>query len=704
MSSPSVKFDKRKKTKGGQRDVLSSSDGRHSGTFHESTRTSLSESREVPQHISTTIPRKKRPIPSHDDKSYMDQDLFFKQKKGSSLYAAAATTSNLNSMKRTSNLRDLAPTRQKPSRGEGENPIHIRIISRTPLVVGANFRCLPVEVLNCIGKGNSSSQRLRVSGRTKKRKIYVEAKESDSDFLEDSDDDGEASFKRPKKRLQKISSKKSFEERQIKSNVFKIVPNRLNKGNDQPPIINGEDVTAPPTGMLSSLWYSQEIFSHIWVIDKIIGWKKRRKISISYKNDSVETLNEATSKEISDKLINYFIPRSSTRMELSRISPITCPMVLTAFAEQQIRKLKKHSANASNAEDQNNDLDGVVSLNHSGKEMEEVLLIKWRGKSHIHCSWERPGDLEIFDTTNNTAKGKIKRYYQSQHMALGKDWKDVLEIRHRSKSEFNISETTKKWDENNKILHLNDHEEHFSSDCAEVERILACDEFEMDMNVLALQRKINLKLENDEIEFKRSEIMSADDAITKDHTKDHFLFLDEEKPWDPEDNVRYVVKWKSLQLTEITWEYWMHIKHQSVDEAKDFWDRQKPLEVNSKNQNHPLVRDYKKLAKSPVFGVASKKRSIGNSDDSGRCDSNSKVNQDTDSMSGLQLRSYQLEGVNWLIWNWWNKRSCILADEMVRKRIFPFQNCIVSINYSHFVFFTGTWKDNSNSMLFGSTQ
>ena len=32
--------------------------------------------------------------------------------------------------------------------------------------------------------------------------------------------------------------------------------------------------------------------------------------------------------------------------------------------------------------------------------------------------------------------------------------------------------------------------------------------------------------------------------------------------------------------------------------------------------------------------------------------------------SGLRLRDYQLEGVNWLLWNWWHKRSCILADEM----------------------------------------
>jgi chromodomain helicase DNA binding protein 8 len=31
---------------------------------------------------------------------------------------------------------------------------------------------------------------------------------------------------------------------------------------------------------------------------------------------------------------------------------------------------------------------------------------------------------------------------------------------------------------------------------------------------------------------------------------------------------------------------------------------------------------------------------------------------------GLNLRDYQLEGVNWLLWNWWLRRPCILADEM----------------------------------------
>ena len=31
---------------------------------------------------------------------------------------------------------------------------------------------------------------------------------------------------------------------------------------------------------------------------------------------------------------------------------------------------------------------------------------------------------------------------------------------------------------------------------------------------------------------------------------------------------------------------------------------------------------------------------------------------------GNKLRSYQLEGVNWLLFNWYTRQNCILADEM----------------------------------------
>ena len=32
--------------------------------------------------------------------------------------------------------------------------------------------------------------------------------------------------------------------------------------------------------------------------------------------------------------------------------------------------------------------------------------------------------------------------------------------------------------------------------------------------------------------------------------------------------------------------------------------------------------------------------------------------------NGVVLREYQIEGVNWLIFSWYQRRNCILADEM----------------------------------------
>ena len=51
---------------------------------------------------------------------------------------------------------------------------------------------------------------------------------------------------------------------------------------------------------------------------------------------------------------------------------------------------------------------------------------------------------------------------------------------------------------------------------------------------------------------------------------------------------------------------------------------------------HPSVQHYEKLTVSPGFGAD----------------------------GSLKLREYQLEGVSWLLWNWYNRRPSILADEM----------------------------------------
>ena len=40
--------------------------------------------------------------------------------------------------------------------------------------------------------------------------------------------------------------------------------------------------------------------------------------------------------------------------------------------------------------------------------------------------------------------------------------------------------------------------------------------------------------------------------------------------WDPEDYVHYVVIWKYMQASEVTWEYFKDIRQYYVDAAEDF--------------------------------------------------------------------------------------------------------------------------------------
>mmetsp|Transcript_14219 Transcript_14219/g.29472 ORF Transcript_14219/g.29472 Transcript_14219/m.29472 type:complete len:2502 (-) Transcript_14219:1540-9045(-) len=345
------------------------------------------------------------------------------------------------------------------------------------------------------------------------------------------------------------------------------------------------------------------------------------------------------------------------RIEISRLVPQQCPVVLTAAAIREEYAAREEGREPAFKIAETSD-------------QEEVLLVKWRGRSYMHCSWERPSDIQRADTSNNsTARNKIRRYYQAQELALGFDWKKVL-----TKKELipQVSEP-----ENT------EGEDYFSPQCLEVERILSCDESEMSFDVLAKQRGKNMQAEQEALQRREAQaggknlshessaadaVMAAVETISGDTTEHSIRKLLTDLPsvlqtvrhppndesWDPEDNVRYVVKWKGLPYAEITWEYWRDIKRDAVTQAEDFWYRQcPPKEYNQKQ--HPHVRDFKKLQESPAFGLSTRERPCIGFEDG---------NTEEDAFSGFKLRSYQLEGVNWLLFNWWNKRSCVLADEM----------------------------------------
>uniref|UniRef100_A0A8C1JVP2 Chromodomain helicase DNA binding protein 6 n=1 Tax=Cyprinus carpio TaxID=7962 RepID=A0A8C1JVP2_CYPCA len=96
-----------------------------------------------------------------------------------------------------------------------------------------------------------------------------------------------------------------------------------------------------------------------------------------------------------------------------------------------------------------------------------------------------------------------------------------------------------------------------------------------------------------------------------------------------EEVTHYLVKWCSLSYEESTWEL-----QEDVDPVKirEFEDLKQIPEI--KQVERPLPEQWQKLEKSREYRNAN------------------------------QLREYQLEGMNWLLFNWYNRKNCILADEM----------------------------------------
>eukprot|EP01138_Halocafeteria_seosinensis_P003330 gb/GECG01003406.1/.p1 GENE.gb/GECG01003406.1/~~gb/GECG01003406.1/.p1 ORF type:complete len:1786 (+),score=287.15 gb/GECG01003406.1/:1-5358(+) len=101
----------------------------------------------------------------------------------------------------------------------------------------------------------------------------------------------------------------------------------------------------------------------------------------------------------------------------------------------------------------------------------------------------------------------------------------------------------------------------------------------------------------------------------------------------------YLVKWVSLPYSEATWEIADEIQD---DEKISQFERNNKPPTPATLQAHPTIlwderpppTSWKKYGESQVY------------------------------KGGRTLREYQVEGLNWLIFNWYNRRSAILADEM----------------------------------------
>jgi hypothetical protein len=511
---------------------------------------------------------------------------------------------------------------------------------------------------------DSFSQRPSLRAPKRIRPTYEEPNESDpDDYLRDDEE--------PKKKKKKNDGSLLS---QTQDEAVKVEGDGALPGASGVPM---DLVDAPPPGELSSLWYSREDKLHIFVAEKICGWKTRIAFGLVDAEGNPVTLDGATASQYQSNLLldEAIWAKRMFRMEISRIVPMKCPVVLTV-ASMTSEGTKGEAIVAAAEETPYPTLYPLVSpslpryfLKALGRE--EVLLVKWRGRSYLHCSWERPSDVAKFDNSNSTAKNKVRRFYQRQEALYGPDWKRILQ---EEQSIHHLDATLHHELDNPDD---EDREDFFSPQNLEVERILGCDESTIDMRLLARQRGLNMKIEQEAMKRRDDEVseegkapsaaamsFQGDDGDDNERTIKMMRAMVQSvvhsaaKPWDPEDNVRYVVKWKGLPFADMTWEYWRDIKRDAVDEAEDFWHRQQPPEpevaIRTAMRAHPHIREFRKLQESSLYGLSSRRRPVEGFD----------VEEEEEESPGYYLRSYQLEGVNWLLFNWWNRRSPILADEM----------------------------------------
>ncbi len=440
---------------------------------------------------------------------------------------------------------------------------------------------------------------------------------------------------------------------------------------------------SPPTGAVASLWYSREVFLNTYVVEKILAWKTRPTMQLEwdpstytpetrpFASPSIDTAKAAKFSEMARA--NPLIWKDAQkRNEVSRIAQEQCPIVMAMAVEAQNREAKNltNGAQAMDIETSENDTteNSKVPLTPRYRikptpatgsvDREEVYLIKWRGKSYLHASWERGSDIIRMDQTNNTARHKMRKFVQAQELAYGPNWKRVLEEERKMSAAAHIHGQNEAATEANGNTTEDFEEEYYPPANTDVERILGCDESEMDLSLYEKQRALNILDE-------QKQVQQRENGTTKRwNSKDGLKELLTEAPWDPEDNVRYVVKWKGLPFAEITWEYWKDIKADAANEAEDFWIRQRPPDEETlirNSQSHPHIKDFRKVQESPAYGLSERTRNVADSVNGKLVP---KEDEDDSDNKAFRLRNYQLEGVNWLLFNWWNRRSCILADEM----------------------------------------
>ncbi|XP_009886654.1 PREDICTED: chromodomain-helicase-DNA-binding protein 8, partial [Charadrius vociferus] len=153
------------------------------------------------------------------------------------------------------------------------------------------------------------------------------------------------------------------------------------------------------------------------------------------------------------------------------------------------------------------------------------------------------------------------------------------------------------------------------------------DQLEKDKRIHQKLKRFKTKMTQMRHFFHEDEEPFNPDYVEVDRILDESHSVDKD---NGEPVVYYLVKWCSLPYEDSTWELKEDVDEGKIGEFKRIQSRHPEL----KRLPRPQAGSWKKLELSHEY------------------------------KNHNQLREYQLEGVNWLLFNWYNRQNCILADEM----------------------------------------
>ncbi|XP_006005388.1 chromodomain-helicase-DNA-binding protein 8 isoform X2 [Latimeria chalumnae] len=152
-------------------------------------------------------------------------------------------------------------------------------------------------------------------------------------------------------------------------------------------------------------------------------------------------------------------------------------------------------------------------------------------------------------------------------------------------------------------------------------------QLERDKRIHQKIKRFKTKMAQMRLLFHEDEDPFNPDYVEVDRILDESHSIDKD---NGEPVIYYLVKWCSLPYEDSTWELKEDVDEAKVAEFKRIQARKPEI----KRVARPLSSVWKKLELSREY------------------------------KNGNSLREYQLEGVNWLLFNWYNRQNCILADEM----------------------------------------